>query len=308
MVALEAGCNQEPPTGTVIGLNDTVFTSTLVGITTASAPGSTSGASAGSFELSMGAKVGIIIGGIIVILIIVAVSFIWWKKRQRRAFIESRYDPRFGAPEITAPNAGAFVNQSRQIITKTFVRYNPKEYNDPETSSSGEPEHKLNSPASTIDYSSKSGSQPSSPPYPGASIPVHQAYIQNPKQALRTSMSPEILPPPNSAPIRTRTYSNSAADSTPPNSAPIRTRNFSTPAGVVRHSSQGNSPASTPSSAMPPYDSSTYIPQVENGTMQSQQRQQTRSNVPAPLRPTPGRSQAWNTESSNSVELWPGTM
>jgi hypothetical protein len=307
MVALEAGCNQQPTTGTVIGLNGTVFTSTQIAITTASAPSSTASASAGSSGLSTGAKIGIIVGALIVILIIIGVSIIWWKKKQRKAIIESRYDPRFGAPEITAPTAGAFVNPSYQIspTTRTFVRYNPREYNDPETSSPGEPEPKPNSPAST-EFSSRSSSQPSSPPYTGASLPVHQAYIQNPKQAIHGPLSSEIPSPPNSAPIRTRTFSSSASSPTPPNSAPIRNRNFSTPTGATSQTSQVSSSARSNSTGMPPYDPSTYVPRFESGLVQ--QLQQTRPNAPAPLRPTPGRSQAWNTESSHSVELWPGSM
>jgi hypothetical protein len=312
MIALQAGCNQEPPTGTVIGLNETIFSSTQVAITTASVPSSTGSTSAGSPGLSAGAKIGIVVGVIIALLIIIAVSFIWWKKRQRRAFVESRYDPRFGAPEITAPNAGAFVNPPHQIppTTKTFVKYNPREYNDPEMSSPGEHEHKTGSPASTLEYSSKSGSQPSSPQYNGTSIPVHQAYIQKPKEALRASLSADISQPPNSAPIPTRTYSNAHAEATPPNSAPIRTRNFSTPAGVVRQNSQASSPPSTNTPPIPTYDPSTYVPRFESGIVEQQRQrlQQTRAHVPAPLRTIPGRSQAWNIESPNSVELWPGSM
>ena len=168
MVALQAGCKQEPGTGIVIGLNGTVFTSTQVAITTASAPSSTAGASAGSSGLSTGAKIGIIVAGIIILLIIIAVSIIWWKKRQRRTILESRYDPRFGAPEISAPTAGAFVNPTYQTspTSKTFVRYNPREYHRAGNDVPWRTD-KPNSPAST-DYSSKSGSQPSSPPYTGA--------------------------------------------------------------------------------------------------------------------------------------------
>jgi hypothetical protein len=292
----------------VIGLSGTVFTPTQVAITTASVATSTAGASAGSFSLSMGAKIGIIVAGLIVLLIIIGVSIIWYKKRQRRTLLESRYDQRFGAPEISAPNAGAFVNPTYQTspTSKTFVKYNLREFQEPETTSAGE--LKPSSPAST-DFSSKSGSQPSTPPYTGATLPVHQAYIQNPKQAVRASLSPETPPPPNSAPIRTRTYSstNSAAGVTPPNSAPIRTRNFSTP--TATQTSQGSSSARSNSTGIAPYDPSTYVPRFESGLLQQQQlRQSPPHNVPAPLRPTPGRSQAWNTEPSSSVELWPGTM
>ncbi len=310
LVALQAGCTQQPPTGTVIGLNSTVFTSTEVAITTASAPSSTGNASSGKFDLSTNGKIGIIVGGLVFILITSAISFIWWKKRQRRAFMESRYDPRFGAPEITAPNVGAFVNPSHQIspTTKTFVRYSLREHGGPETSSSGEREHKPDSPDST-DFSSKSSSQPSSPPHTDASMPVHQAYIQNPKQTLRSSLSHNHPTPPNSAPIPTRTYSNSASGATPPNSAPIRTtRNFSTPTGAASYTNQENPSARPAPSSIPTYDPSTYTPQFESGTAQAQQRQQNHSRAPASVRPIPGRSQGWNNESSNSVELWPGSM
>jgi hypothetical protein len=316
IVALQAGCSQQPATGMVIGLNDTVFTTTQVAITTASAASSTTNGSGGSHSLSTGAKIGIIVAAIIILLIITGVSIIWYKKRQRKTIVESRYDPRFGAPEISAPTAGAFVNPICQTspTSKTFVKYNPREFHEPKTTSSEE--LRPNSPAST-DLSSKSGSQPSSPPYTGSTLPVHQAYIQNPRQALRGPLSPETPSPPNSAPIRARTYSstNSAAGATPPNSAPIRTRNFSTPTSIAGQSSQESSSAKSNPTGVTPYDPSTSVPRFESGLVQQQQQQQQRQqrqaprpNVPAPLRPTPGRSQAWNTESSHSVELWPGTM
>jgi hypothetical protein len=299
----------------VIGLSGSVFTSTQVAITTASAATSTTGASARSSGLSEGAIIGIIVVGIIVLLIITGVSIIWYKKRQRKTVLESRYDPRFGAPEISAPTAGAFVNPKYQTspTSKTFVRYNPREFKGHERTSSGE--LKSNSPAST-DFSSKPGSRPSSPPYTGATLAVYQAYTQNSEQAIRGPSSPEIPPPPNSAPIRTRTYSstNSATGATPPNSASIRsTRNFSTPTGISSQTtnSQGSSSTRSNSTGIPPYDPSnpsTYAPRFESELVQQQQRQPSRSNVPASLRPTPGRSQEWKTESSDSVELWPGSM
>ena len=314
IVALQAGCQQQPAAGMAIGINGTVFTTTQIAITTASAASSTTSGSGGSPSLSTGAKIGIIVAIIIILLIITGVSIIWYKKRQRKTVVESRYDPRFGAPEISAPTAGAFVNPICQTspTSKTFVRYNPRELHEPKTKSSEE--LRPSSPAST-DLSSKSGSQPSSPPYNGATLPVHQAYIQNPRQALRDPLSPETPSPPNSAPIRARTYfsTNSTAGATPPNSAPIRTRNFSTPTGIAGQSSQESSSARSNPTGVTPYDPSTYVPRFESGLVQQQQRQRQqqqapRPNVPAPLRPMPGRSQAWNTESSHSVELWPGTM
>jgi hypothetical protein len=216
--------------GVVIGLNDTLFSSTQVAITTisATATATANANSSGPSSLGLGAKVGIVIGSLVALLILAGCSLVWWKKKQRKTFLESKYDPRFGTHEITAPNAVAFVNPYQISRTsKTFVRYNPREFNDTENSP-GKPK---SSPANTD--SSWSSGQPSNP-FNGGDMPVHQAYIPNPRQGLA---SPE-----------------------PHFSAPNRVRSFSKPTNTYATSSQGNSSAKSSPTTIPPYNPSTYVP------------------------------------------------
>lgn len=82
MVALEAGCIQKPAPGTAVGLNDTVFSPTLIGMVD---PVSSSAAkSADAPALGLPALVGIAIGGAVLLLAIAGLIFVRRRTRRNR--------------------------------------------------------------------------------------------------------------------------------------------------------------------------------------------------------------------------------
>lgn len=94
MVALDAGCQQQPATGTAVGLNDTIFSSTLI---SAEDPSSSAAASSNKPALATSAIVGIVIAAAAVVLIIIGVVFVQRRKRRnRRRILED--SPRTGGP------------------------------------------------------------------------------------------------------------------------------------------------------------------------------------------------------------------
>lgn len=81
MVALEAGCTQKPAAGTAVGLNDTVFSPTLIGMVD---PISSSAAPAKAPAMGIPALVGIAIGGAVLLLAIAGLIFVRRRTRRNR--------------------------------------------------------------------------------------------------------------------------------------------------------------------------------------------------------------------------------
>ncbi|KAI0868891.1 hypothetical protein GGS24DRAFT_190087 [Hypoxylon argillaceum] len=106
LTALTAGCEQEPTAGELIGLSDSVFTDSLVNITTPPTEISSDSKDSGFGITSTGAIVGISIGG--ALLLIGGIALFWiYHRRQKRTFgeISSHYSDRTGNRSIT-PFAG----------------------------------------------------------------------------------------------------------------------------------------------------------------------------------------------------------
>jgi hypothetical protein len=133
--------------------------------------------------------------------------------------LESEYDPRFGAAEITAPNQGAYTSPlANSTIPPTVVA--PKEFHKPphlrhsqmydlkdyNAKISPTDTRDKASPTFSQDTKFSSGSQPDSPFSTESSVPVHQAYIPTDKFAVRTvSVSSPQSSPPASPPLPTPT-------------------------------------------------------------------------------------------------------
>lgn len=114
MIALDAGCIQQPTNQTLIGLNSTLFTQNQVGIIDPIVA-AIAAAKGPHKVLTRGAIAGIAVGGAVVLLIIVACAFVCIKKRRNAAYLRqlrSPMDPRFGAGNITAPQSGAYTSKS----------------------------------------------------------------------------------------------------------------------------------------------------------------------------------------------------
>jgi hypothetical protein len=83
LVALEAGCLQKPPAGKIIGLNDTVFSETVIGIVDPATLTQTPSSSSSGSSLGTAALVGIAIA--IVLIIALIAGFVYIQLRKRRA-------------------------------------------------------------------------------------------------------------------------------------------------------------------------------------------------------------------------------
>lgn len=126
LIALQAGCHQQPPDGTIIGLNDSVFSQHII---TETSPGKSynttvSSSTTSKKGLSKNTIIGITIGLGILLLITIFIIYILWRKSislKRRRNDHSSLDERYGALNITAPNEGAFGNPQSRFKTITLA-------------------------------------------------------------------------------------------------------------------------------------------------------------------------------------------
>lgn len=95
IVALEAGCRQQPAPGMLLGLNDTIFASTQISIVDPTVPKSDEGAKTG---LGVPVIVGIVAGAVVLLLVVAGTTFICLRKRKNkraRASAEADFYTRF---------------------------------------------------------------------------------------------------------------------------------------------------------------------------------------------------------------------
>ncbi|KAI9049209.1 hypothetical protein LZ554_007056 [Drepanopeziza brunnea f. sp. 'monogermtubi'] len=86
VTALDAACQQQPIPGNTINIEGSLFSTTLVNITTGSArPASTY--TPDNHALTLEAKVGIAVGGLVALLSISGFCIVWRGKRRRRRFL-----------------------------------------------------------------------------------------------------------------------------------------------------------------------------------------------------------------------------
>lgn len=104
MIALDAGCIQQPSSNTLLGLDGSVFSSSLINITNPILLVT----SAKEKSLSTGAICGIAVGGVVLLALITAVLFICHRKRRNRKSVRSSLDQRYGNKDISNPVFGAF--------------------------------------------------------------------------------------------------------------------------------------------------------------------------------------------------------
>lgn len=171
LVALDAGCVQQPPGGVLIGVSSTLFTKNAVTIT--SPMTSPPQPSTPQKPLSKGAIIAISVVCGVAALMIIALAFIWTRRHvnaKRLKTLQSPLDPRFGAPNISAPYSNAYASPESPPLVKEAI------------ATSGSP---------LMD----NGNQQSpaySPPLSGTSLPTHHAYLPpqyTPRS--RTSLSPK---------------------------------------------------------------------------------------------------------------------
>lgn len=86
MIALNGACQQQPIPGHIVSLQGSLFSTTAVNITSPTAtPNGTYTPS--NAKITLGAKIGIAVGGIIILLAIAGACIIWRGRRRRRSFL-----------------------------------------------------------------------------------------------------------------------------------------------------------------------------------------------------------------------------
>lgn len=232
LIALAAGCTQQPPAGMRIGLNGTVFSSFEVVPTFPQASGSTG---TKNKSLSTAAIIGIAVAGGILLVILAAILFVGIRKHRnftRLKALRSPLDPRFGARNITAPNKGAYTSpQSSPHINPDSVpmKLVPMvHYGDLAPDTDDEWYDPPLQESSTL----SPGPPSYSPPNSGREsiMPTHHAYIPQYRPASRNSTSP-LYSPPNLHQDQSQSRSppdsaRSAPPTTTPSSQPSSARSL----------------------------------------------------------------------------------
>ena len=105
LIALQAGCVERPIVGTLVGIQGSVFSTTIVTITYPGYNQMTSGVNKKS--LSQNGIIGIAVGITVAAIIAIAILFVRYRKRHdmnRMRRLTSPLDTRFGAKNITGSN------------------------------------------------------------------------------------------------------------------------------------------------------------------------------------------------------------
>lgn len=99
IIALTAGCQQQPASGKKISIQGGLFQSTLVNITNPTNSTIPTYYSPPSGPLSLTAKVGIAVGAIVGILLVLGCFIVWRGKRRRRAHLKKLARASYRAPD-----------------------------------------------------------------------------------------------------------------------------------------------------------------------------------------------------------------
>ncbi|EKD17891.1 uncharacterized protein L3040_004431 [Drepanopeziza brunnea f. sp. 'multigermtubi'] len=149
VTALDAACQQQPTPGNTINIEGSLFSTTAVNITTGSArPASTY--KPDDHALTLGAKVGIAVGGLVALLSISGFCIVWRGKRRRRMFLlkhqqETGYadwlvqkKSAFMSPQISSPGAFFDSPQSQRPLVSSQPWPRPRQGGDSPASAMGD--------------------------------------------------------------------------------------------------------------------------------------------------------------------------
>ena len=181
LVGLEAGCKQRPSATSILGLSDTVFSTTIVDIVN---PASLEDSS-NSVHLSTAAIAGIVVGGIVLILVVAACIFIRRRKRKNRA--RAGIEPRWGKTHRTHKRKSSFSFRCRNILASPI---SPKFFrDDPSPVQQGQQYGSLDEMASSQISGITGDEQPTGNRYYIESKPKAQRFAYEP------AWSPQYAPP-----------------------------------------------------------------------------------------------------------------
>ncbi|KAK6951754.1 hypothetical protein Daesc_006277 [Daldinia eschscholtzii] len=130
LIALQAGCEQTPAPGSLLGISGTLFSDTPIEVTAPPTDDNDTDTSktnqSNPTSMTTGAIVGIAVGGALLFLGSVGL-FIVHHRREKRArernALASDYDPRGGSGSITAPSKGAFTSHDSKPSVSMISAY-----------------------------------------------------------------------------------------------------------------------------------------------------------------------------------------
>jgi hypothetical protein len=121
VTALQAGCHQQPPDGTIIGLNGSVFSQYAIVETFPGDNYNKTAVSKGkSKHMDKNSIIGASVGLIVVLLASIFTTYLLWRRPRRLSRNRNLHfplDERYGDYNITAPTAGAFGNSYTEART-----------------------------------------------------------------------------------------------------------------------------------------------------------------------------------------------
>ncbi|KAI0966631.1 hypothetical protein F4678DRAFT_448420 [Xylaria arbuscula] len=211
MTALKAGCEQKPTPGELIGLSDSLFTGTLVNITTPLSE-TVSNNKGDSFGItSTGAIVGISIGAGLLLLGGLALFWIY-RRRQKRMFpgtIGSYNDPRTGTRSVTPLVGGRFSESEKRApsqLSDYDTRVQTSYVNNAEYYKMLERGIRTNQPHYATNPNLRS--------YPQPVLPAHPAYVPRTqsRQASREPSPPRAIKSNKPDSYALQTYLSAAED------------------------------------------------------------------------------------------------
>ncbi|KAI0024471.1 hypothetical protein F4780DRAFT_603265 [Xylariomycetidae sp. FL0641] len=175
LVALQAGCNQEPPAGTIVGLNDTVFSATMIG---AVDPQDQHNADGSDSVISTGQIVGIVAGVLVLGLALAGFFFVRHRKRRNRVHLAADRTSSSPGPGSRRPH---FHRQASSLSFRCQTHLSPRSpvfFPNPSASTIDEEKPWQASPAAAADsmrpftaarpYAIDTSAAAAAPAYPGS--------------------------------------------------------------------------------------------------------------------------------------------
>ncbi|KAI0408029.1 hypothetical protein F4802DRAFT_447082 [Xylaria palmicola] len=175
VIALQAGCQQKPAPGQLIGLSDSLFADSLVNITNPPTPLPTDSKGSGLGITSTGAIVGIALGG--ALLLLGGIALFWIHHRRQKRLMERIPSPdddsRAGTRSVTPPFGGGFSGAEKRAASQMshYELYTQQKYaNNAEYYKMLERGIPVNRPhyAAGLNITG---------PIPQAVLPTHPAYL-----------------------------------------------------------------------------------------------------------------------------------
>ncbi|KAM5342556.1 hypothetical protein ACJ41O_013522 [Fusarium nematophilum] len=152
LVALEAGCQQRPQPGKVVGLNDTVFSETSIQMAEPSA----SVVPENKTALPNAAIAGIAVGGFVFLLLAAGCIYMQYRKRKNRAARKRRSSLSFRCQAHLSPRSPGFRNLGDDDFSPRYMEENspsrPSLWNPRNAMSSLRNSHKLASITTTLPH------------------------------------------------------------------------------------------------------------------------------------------------------------